>query len=159
MRITTLYLDTSVIGGYFDEEWMEDTRRLWIQRGNGLWQFTSSGLVAEEIADAPPDVRCLFEETFDRSRDLLAVTSDIEDLAAEYLKAGVVTAKFADDARHVAICTVHRVNHLVSWNFKHLVNVRREAGFNAVILLQGYPPVSIVNPKELIYGQSEDENF
>ena len=58
---------------------------------------------------------------------------------------------------HVAICTIHRVNHIVSWNFKHLVNVRRSAGFNAVNLLQGFPPVSIVNPKELIYASSDQD--
>ncbi len=158
MKIPTLYLDTSVIGGYFDDEWMADTRELWTQRGEGLWQFISSGLVAQEIAGAPPEVRQLFEVTFDRSKDLLAMTGEIEDLALEYLKAGVVSAKFEDDAKHVAACTVYRVNHLVSWNFKHLVNVRREAGFNAVNLLQGYPPVSIVNPKELIYGNIKDED-
>jgi hypothetical protein len=158
VKIPTLYLDTSVIGGYFDDEWMADTRELWTQRGEGLWQFISSGLVAQEIAGAPPEVRQLFEVTFDRSKDLLAMTGEIEDLALEYLKAGVVSAKFEDDAKHVAACTVYRVNHLVSWNFKHLVNVRREAGFNAVNLLQGYPPVSIVNPKELIYGNIKDED-
>ena len=146
-----------MIGGYFDDEWREDTRELWAQRGNGLWRFISSGLVAQEVADAPPDVRQLFEVTFDRSKDLLAMTGEIEDLALEYLKAGVVPVKFEDDAKHVATCTVHRVRHLVSWNFKHLVNVRRAAGFNAVNLLQGYPPVSIVNPKELIYGNDDQE--
>jgi hypothetical protein len=52
----------------------------------------------------------------------------------------------------VAIATVHGIRHLVGWNFRHLVNVHREAGFNAVNLLQGYPPISIVNPKELIYA-------
>jgi hypothetical protein len=158
MKVPTLYLDTSVIGGYFDDEWREDTRELWAQRRSGLWQFISSGLVAQEIAGAPPDVRQLFEDTFDRSKDLLAMTGEIEDLALEYLKAGVVPVKFEDDAKHVATCTVHRVNYLVSWNFKHLVNVRREAGFNAVNLLQGYPPVSIVNPKELIYGNTDNED-
>jgi hypothetical protein len=158
MKVPTLYLDTSVIGGYFDDEWREDTRELWAQRGNGLWQFISSGLVAQEIADAPPDVRQLFEDTFDRTKDLLAMTGEIEDLALEYLKAGVVPVKFEDDAKHVATCTVHRVSHLVSWNFKHLVNVRREAGFNAVNLLQGYSPVSIVNPKELIHANTENED-
>jgi hypothetical protein len=158
MKVPTLYLDTSVIGGYFDDEWREDTRELWTQRGNGLWQFISSGLVAQEIADAPPDVRQLFEDTFDRTKDLLAMTGEIEDLALEYLKAGVVPVKFEDDAMHVATCTVHRVSHLVSWNFKHLVNVRREAGFNAVNLLQGYPPVSIVNPKQLIHANTENED-
>ena len=109
--------------------------------------------------DAPGNVRQLFEDTFDRTRDLLAVTDEIEDLAQAYLQAGVVSAKYEDDARHVAICTVHRVNHLVSWNFRHLVNVRRAAGFNAVNLLQGYPPISIVNPKELIYGRDDEQNF
>ena len=69
----------------------------------------------------------------------------------------MVTRKFEDDALHVAICSTHRIPYLVSWNFKHLVNVRREAGFNAVNLLQGYPQVSIANPKELIYGDTEDE--
>ena len=62
-------------------------------------------------------------------------------------------------ARHVAICTVHHVDHLVSWNFKHLVNVRRAAGFNAVNLLQGYARASIVNPKELIYANWPDEEL
>lgn len=127
MKVPTLYLDTSVIGGYFDDEWRVDTRELWAQRGKGLWQFISSGLVAQEIAGAPPEVRQLFEDTFDRSKDLLAMTGEIEDLALEYLQAGVVPVKFEDDAKHVATCTVHRLNHLVSWNFKHLVNVRREA--------------------------------
>lgn len=159
MRVPILYLDTSVIGGYHDVLWMQDTRELWQQREGGLWKFISSGLVAQELADAPAKVRQVFESTFDRSADLLPMTLEIEDLAQEYLKAGVVSPKFEDDARHVAICTVHRVAHLVSWNFKHLVNVRRAAGFNAVNLLQGYPEISIVNPKELIYANISDQDL
>ena len=53
----------------------------WAQRGNGLWQFISSGLVAYEIAEAPPNVRELFEDTFRPHRDLLAMTDELEDLA------------------------------------------------------------------------------
>ena len=45
----------------------------------------------------------------------------------------------------------------MSWNFRHLVNVRRLAGFNAVNLLQGWPPVRIVNPLELIYGNQDQD--
>jgi hypothetical protein len=70
---------------------------------------------------------------------------------------GVVSPKFEDDARHVAACTVHGVGLLVSWNFKHLVNVRREAGFNGMNLLKGYPEIRIVNPLELIY-EPEDQD-
>ena len=158
MKVPTLYLDTSVIGGYHDAEWMNDTRELWKQMEAGKWEFVSSELVAEEIADAPEEVRALFVEKFPRKTDLFKATREVEILAEDYLKAGVVSEKFADDAKHVAISTVNRVSHLVSWNFRHLVNVRREAGFNAVNLLKGYPPVSIVSPKELIYANTTDES-
>jgi len=76
-------------------------------------------------------------------------------MAQSYLAAGVVTANYADHARHVAICTISRLDFLVSWNFKHLANTRREAGFNAVNLLQGHPPVRIVSPTFLIHGHEE----
>ncbi len=65
---------------------------------------------------------------------------------------------YTDDARHVAACTVAKIDFLVSWNFRHLVNVQREAGFNAVNLLQGYQTLRIVNPLELIYG-NQDQNL
>jgi hypothetical protein len=66
----------------------------------------------------------------------------------------VLTPKHVDDARHVAIATVNGLTVIVSWNFHHLLNVRREAGFNAVNLLQGYP---IVSPLELIHENDEAE--
>ena len=44
---------------------------------------------------------------------------------------GVVTPKYADDTRHVAACTVPRHDSLIRWNFRHLVNVQRSAGFNS----------------------------
>jgi hypothetical protein len=56
----------------------------------------------------------------------------------------------------MAVCTVARIDYLVSWNFRHLVNVEREKGFNVVNLLQGYPTLRIVNPLELIYGDKEE---
>ena len=66
---------------------------------------------------------------------------------------------YDDDARHVAICTVARIEYLVSWNFKHLANDRREAGFNAVNLLQGYSPIRIVAPTFLIHGHDEEKDL
>jgi hypothetical protein len=87
MRISTLYLDTSVIGGYHDALWQQDTRELWQQHKNGLWYFISSGLVAQEVADAPPEVQQTFEDTFDRSKDLLPMISEIEENPKEIIYA------------------------------------------------------------------------
>jgi hypothetical protein len=81
---------------------------------------------------------------------------EIEKLARAYLAANVVTAKFVDDALHVAMASVHGIRLIVSWNFKHLVNVRREDGFNAVNLVEGWPPVRIVSPKEIIYAEPDE---
>ena len=157
MPVPILYLDTSVIGGYFDDEWKDATQELWRQMEAGRFRFLSSDVTTQEIEDAPGNVRDLFDDTFS-AETLLEVTDEREDLAAAYLRQGVVPPKYADDATHVAVCTVARLQYLVSWNFRHLVNVQREAGFNAVNLLQGYPPIRIVNPLELIHG-NEDQNL
>lgn len=155
MHSPALYLDTSVIGGYFDVEFMADTRALWRLRDAGKFRFVSSEIVVDEVGLAPARVRELMQATF-ATDDVLPVSEEMEELAAAYMAQSVVPAAYADDALHVAVCSVARLDYLVSWNFKHLANVRREAGFNAVNMLQGYPPVRIVAPTFLIHGHEEE---
>ena len=156
MRIPSLYLDTSVLGGYFDEEFREATRELWRQRNAGKYRFVTSLVVGRELLGAPENVRELYEETFPAA-SRLQLDGEAQELAGDYLAAGVVTMRYRDDANHVAICTVARLDYLVSWNFRHLANVERANGFNSVNVLRGYALVRIVNPLELIYG-NEDED-
>ena len=124
--------------------------------GAGEWEFFTSGVTLKELAEAPASVRDLFESSFP-PENIFDLTDEMEALAAAYLAQGVLTTKYADDARHVAACTVKRCDYLVSWNFRHLVNVQRAAGFNAVNLLRGYPSIRIVNPLELIYGKHDQD--
>jgi predicted nucleic acid-binding protein len=152
----SLYLDTSVIGGYFDPEFIADTRALWRLHEEGRFRFVSSQVVLDEIANAPERVRELMRTSF-VAGDVLDVSVEMEDLAAAYLAQKVVPARFADDAQHVAVCSVARLDYLVRWNFKHLTNVWREAAFNAVNVLQGYPSVHIVAPTFLIHGHEEKD--
>lgn len=133
-RTFSLNLDTSVVGGYYDPEFMADTRALWRLMEAGRFRFVSSQLVIDEIAGAPKPVRELMRMCF-TSENVLDVSVEMEDLAAAYIAPKVVPAVFADDAQHVAVCAVARFDYLVGWNFKHLANARREAGFNAVNLL------------------------
>ncbi len=157
MRTPSLYLDTSVLGGYFDDEWQQATRMLWRQMEAGQWRFCTSFVTAEELSGAPEHVRDLFKTSF-AADAVLDVTDEMDQLADAYIGQCVVTPKYENDARHVAVCTVARIDYLVSWNFRHLVNVQREAGFNGVNLLKGYPTVRIVNPLEIIYG-SHDQSL
>jgi predicted nucleic acid-binding protein len=156
VKTPTLYLDTSVLGGYFDDEFELATRALWQQMEQGRFQFLTSLVTVDELSQAPEQVRELLTTTF-APQNILDVTEEMEQLAAIYMDKAILTPKYSDDARHVAVCTVARLDYLVSWNFRHLVNIERERGFNATNLLQGYPIVRIVNPLELIYGD-ETEN-
>ena len=151
--IPTLYLDTSVIGGYFEEEdlWQrEPTRELWRLMELGLYRFVTSAVTPRELMRAPERVRALFDATFTKEA-ILPSTDETDQLALAYLRHGILPEKCLDDAQHVAICTVAGIEYLVSWNFKHLVNAERRKGFNGINLLHGYRNVSIVSPQELIY--------
>jgi predicted nucleic acid-binding protein len=158
VKVPILYLDTSVIGGYFDDEFKEATRELWRLMEAGKYRFVTSPLVGQEVAGAPEEVRHLLTSTFTQD-DLLPLSLEAEELAAAYMAQKVVPAKYEDDALHVAIAVVNGIQVIVSWNFKHLVNFQREAGFNGVNLLQGYPSVRILSPLELIYDDSEEKDL
>jgi len=156
VKTPILYLDTSVIGGYFDDEFKEATRELWRQLEAGKYRFVTSTITADELAEAPIQVRDLWADTFTPEM-ILDVTEDMDQLTAAYMAQKVVPAKYEDDALHVAIAVVVGIQVIVSWNFKHLVNFQREAGFNGVNLLQGYPSVRILSPLELIYDDEEKD--
>lgn len=147
MRARKIYLDTSVIGGYFDTEFMAPTRQLWTLAEAGKYEMVTSEVTQGEMAEAPEAVRALFQYTF---TELLAITEDAHALARAYIKHGVVTEKYFDDSLHVAVATVERINPVVSWNFKHLVNLHREEAFCAVNLINAFPQLRIVNPDQLV---------
>jgi hypothetical protein len=62
----------------------------------------------------------------------------------------VVSEKSRVDAQHIATATISRVNVLVSWNFKHIVNLDKIHGYNSVKIKLGYPMLEIRTPKETL---------
>ena len=157
MKIPTLYLDTSVIGGGFDDEWKDATLELFRLAASGSYRLVTSVVAQREVQAAPSQVQQQFDTLFADSAQVHRLTDEAESLAQGYIAAGVLTSKYLDDARHVAIASVQGIAVIVSWNFRHLANLRRETGFNAVNLLQGYPQVRILSPLELIH-ENEDED-
>ena len=157
MAVLTVYLDNSVLGGYFDAEFKEPTRRLWAMAQAGQCRFVASVVTQQEASVAPAQVVRLFARTFSDESALLDLTPRAEELAQAYLIAGVVSPQYVDDARHVAIATTHGVGVLVTWNFRHLANYRREAGFNRVNVENGYPAIRIISPLEIVYESQDEE--
>lgn len=88
--------------------------------------------------------------------ELIHQNAESEALAEEYIRQAVVSRRMLADAQHIAVATVARVDVLVSWNFRHIVNLDRIHGFNAVNLRAGYPLLEIRSPLEVWKDDDED---
>ena len=149
MRKLRIYADTSVIGGYFDAEFKEDTKLLFDEIKNDVYQFVISDLTERELLNAPENVRTLLQD-LKVDFELISVTQEAIELAKEYLKEKVVGQTSIDDCIHIATATINKLDLLVSWNFRHIVNVQRIRGYNAINLKNGYSTLEIRSPKDLI---------
>ncbi len=150
-RIQRIYLDTSVIGGYYDSEFEEDTRILFEKIKLEQFHVVLSDITEGELQEAPEMIRNLFTELSAGLSTKIELTEEAVQLADTYLAEKVVGKTSRVDCFHIALATIHQVDILVSWNFKHIVNVQRIRGYNAVNMKMGYPTIDIRSPKEIIY--------
>lgn len=148
-----IYIDTSVIGGCFDDEFGEYSKLLFKDFILGKKIAIVSNITLKELKQAPENVRNKLEEIPEGNLEYVALTEEAEDLARKYIENGVVSSNYLLDAEHIAIATVERIDILASWNFKHIVNINRIRGFNSVNLREGYQILEIRTPLEVI-----DEN-
>lgn len=153
MRALKIYIDTSVIGGYFDHGFSQETKMLFDKVINGDYKLVISDLTQNELLYAPNRVRTLIYDLAIKDIEVIQITQEMIHLAKRYVSEKVVGKTSLDDCIHIAAATVHRVDLLVSWNFKHIVNVLRIRGFNAVNIKNGYHTIEIRSPKDLIYDE------
>jgi predicted nucleic acid-binding protein len=147
-----IYVDTSVYGGAFDAEFQSASCMLFEEVRKGTFDVVVSPLVLDEIARAPDKVQSFFA---DMEPSLLRVEIDEAAymLQQAYLDSSVVAEKWAADALHVAVATVTECRVIVSWNFKHIVNFRRIPLYNGVNQIQGYGPIAIHTPQEIVFNE------
>jgi predicted nucleic acid-binding protein len=144
------YMDTSVFGGIFDLEFEEETIVLFEKVKLGQIVCVYSDLTETELSLAPTRVRDFFESLDSHVKEKVLVTPDVLRLAKTYVTENVVGETSLDDCIHIATATIQKVDILVSWNFKHIVNVYRIRGYNSVNLKLGYPSLNIHSPKEIV---------
>ena len=151
--IQRIYIDTSVVGGYFDEEFKEPTLRLFNRLAKGEIKFVISDLLELELINAPKQVNELLLQYPSDRFERIELTEEVVNLADNYILEKVVGRTSLEDCRHIALATINRVDVLASWNFKHIVNLERIKGYNSVNLRLGYQTIEIRTPKELVsYG-------
>ena len=145
-----IYTDTSVIGGCEDEEFRVHSRRLMDAFLRGDLRLVLSELTLRELVPAPLAVRKVLASVPAGHIEVVRLTPAAADLARRYLAEGILKANMLADAQHIAMATVASVDALVSWNFKHVVNLPRIHGYHGVNATLGYPTIEIRSPREVL---------
>ena len=158
MRKLKVYLDTSVISYLSQEdapERMEDTLKLWKDFVNGKYEIYLSQVTIDEIEKcSEPKRSMLYDYLSDIEYTKLEINEEIVELAQKIIDMGILKPKSYDDCQHIAAAVVNACDCIISWNFRHIVNIKTIRGVRAITNLEGYKGIDIINPSVLL--ESED---
>jgi predicted nucleic acid-binding protein len=145
-----IYIDTSIVGGFFDKEFAEPTKALFEKLERKEIIFVISDLLIRELEKAPENVRSLLNAYSQECFESISLIEAARELADNYISEKVVGKTSLEDCQHIAMATINKVDILASWNFKHIVNINRIRGYNSVNLKKGYATLEIRSPKDLV---------
>ncbi len=154
-RKIKVYLDTSVIS-YLDQqdapEQMKETREVWERIKAGQYEVFISDVVLRELGDCKEEAKrnLLIGHLAEIKYNLIAVDDDIVKLAEKIVTNGVLKQKNIDDCQYIAAAILSNCDIIVSWNFKHIVNVKTIRGIKVITTVEGYKDLLIYQPTALL---------
>jgi predicted nucleic acid-binding protein len=152
----SLYLETSVVGAYLDngEPFRRDLTIRWWERELDEYRAVVSPLVLRELARVPEPHRTGYLKLV-APLEQVELSDEAAILADGYVSRGIFHRKYLGDALHVALASVHKIDYLVTWNFGHLANVRRQARIRLFNTAAGFYVPMIVTPEFLVSEATE----
>ncbi len=154
MRKLKVYLDTSVISHLEQEdvpEKMEQTRKVWDILQTGKYEVVISDLVLAEINECKEPKRTLLKEYLSQiNYERVEITEETEEIANEIINERILNPKSFDDCLHIASAILNDCNIIVSWNFKHMVNVDTINGVRRITFAKRYNNIDIYAPYVLL---------
>ena len=152
-----VYLDTSVISHLLQEdvpEKMTDTRQLWKMFRTGKYEVYLSTVTLEELKGcSEPKQSQLFDYLGLIDYTLVQIDDHVADIAQQMIEMGILTKKSYDDCQHIGAAIVSECDCIISWNFKHIVNIKTIRGIRAITNLKGHKPIEILNPSVLLESE------
>ena len=149
----SLYLETSVIGAYLDagDPFRRDMTIRWFEHELGEYDAYISLLVRRELEQVDEPHRAGYLKIIEPLAEL-EFSDEAAILAEGYISRGIFHRKFMGDAFHVALASIHKVDYLVTWNFGHLANVRKQARIRLFNTAAGFFSPAIVTPEFLVHS-------
>ncbi len=157
MHRIRVYVDTSVFGGVYDDEFAEASKRFFDRVKKGEYLVMLSSITTGELTGAPEKVRQVLESVPGGSLVEIPDSEEAQDLAEAYIAAGAAGRASRDDAFHVATATVAGADLVLSWNFRHIVNYERIRKFNGVNVVHGYRQIEIRSPLEVGHDSQDQD--
>ena len=154
----SLYLETSVVGAYLDngEPFRRDLTIRWWEHELSEYRAVISPLVVSELQRLSEPHRSAYLKLVN-GLEQVELTEEAAILAEGYVSRGIFHRKFIADALHVAVASFHKIDYLVTWNFGHLANVRRQARIRLFNTAAGFFVPMIVTPEFLVSEGTEIE--
>ena len=152
-----VYLDTSVISHLLQDdvpEKMADTRQLWEMFRIGKYEVYLSTVTLEEIEDCPEPKRSQLLDYLEQiNYTLVQINNNVAEIAEQIIEMGILTKKSYDDCQHSGSAIISECDCIISWNFKHIVNIKTIRGIRAITNLKGHKPIEILNPSVLLESE------
>lgn len=157
MRKLKVYLDTSVISYLSQEdapERMKETLDLWKDFVAEKYEIYLSQVTLDEVGKCSEPKRSkLFDYLSDIEYTKLEINTEIVELAQKIIDMGILRPRSFDDCQHIAVAVVYNCDCIISWNFKHIVNIKTIRGIRAITNLEGYKGIDIINPSVLLESE------
>ena len=149
----SIYLETSVIGAYLDngDPFRRDLTIRWFEHELSEYMAYSSILVQRELERIEEPHRTGYLKIIS-GLDKLELSEEVSILAEGYISRGIFHRKFIADAVHMALASFHKIDYLVTWNFGHLANVRKQARVRLFNTAAGFFSPAIVTPEFLVHS-------
>ena len=154
-----IYLETTLFNFYVDEDKGDahtETVKLFKEIAAGKYEAYSSDYVIDELERAPDEKRDKMINLFSEYKiKVLEPNTAASKLADLYVSEGIIPLKYRTDGLHIAIATVNRLDMIVSMNFQHIVKRKTVKMTGAVNILNGYQPIEIYSPMEVVEGEND----
>ena len=156
MRKKKIYLDTSVVSYLRQEDApkeMTETLEFWEILKTGKYDVYISEVVVNELSDCAEPKRT---ELLSLLNEITYYDIKVEDnaelisLTAEIKKQNILPPKSENDRQHIAAAVFSGCNVIVSWNFKHMVNVKTIDGIRVICMMNNLPLIDIYTPAVLL---------
>jgi predicted nucleic acid-binding protein len=148
----SVYLETTIPSTYFDTrpsmKGRREIARAWWKEHAGAFRLVTSAFVRDELAEAPEEKRHVALPLLERAT-VLPVPPRLAEVVATYLRHKVMPRGALGDAAHAAMCALHGIDVLLTWNCKHLANGNKMLQLRVLNDRLGVPTPMILTPGQL----------